>query len=76
MEKVIVIIALLFLASCSKEDSQPCNCGKILSDDPNDYSVVIRNECSGNEKKFVLTPGDWMTAYVGTDICISNQSKW
>ena len=74
MEKVI-LVALIFLASCSKEDTT-CNCGKIISDDPNDYSIVVRNSCSEHEKKFILNPGDWMTAYVGTDICISTVKNW
>jgi len=59
-----------------KEDVKQCNCGLIVSDDVSDYSVVIRNGCSGNQKKFYLQAGDWMTAYVGSNYCLSNVSSW
>lgn len=66
----------MILASCKKEDTRPCNCGLIVSDNAADYSIVIRNECTGNEKKFILAPGDWFNAYVGSDYCITNSGKW
>ena len=70
---------LLGFASCKKDDpkpSIPCNCGLILSDDVTDYSVIIRNDCSGNEKKFYLSQGDWMNAHPGNNFCITNVSSW
>ena len=73
-KKAAVIIALLFLSSCAKE--QPCNCGRILSDNAVTYSITVRNECSGHEKTFALSQGDWMNAYVGDDICLSNEKAW
>lgn len=66
---------LLTLLSCEKEKAK-CNCGLVLSDDVSDYSVVIRNDCSKNEKKFYLQPGDWMHAYVGSNYCITNVDSW
>lgn len=77
MRKVFVLVALAFM-SCEKEEFTPstCNCGLVLSDDVTDYSVVIRNECSGNAKKFWLQPGDWMNAYVGSNYCITNIDSW
>lgn len=77
MRKVFVLVALAFI-SCDKEEIAPtsCNCGLVLSDDVTDYSVVIRNECSGNSKKFWLQPGDWMNAYVGSHYCITNIDSW
>jgi len=75
MKKIIGIMLLLTLLSCEKEKVE-CNCGLVLSDNVNDYSVVIRNDCSKNEKKFYLQPGDWMNAQVGSNYCITNISSW
>ena len=83
MKKVLLVLGLgLAVLSCQKEEIKPSNgfctstCGLIVSDDVQDYSIVIRNECSGNEKRFYLTQGDWMNAYVGSDFCISNTTSW
>ena len=87
MKKLILTLATLALLtlSCNKEDQpepvsapspQSCNCGLIVSDDVSDYSVQIRNACSGNVKKFVLYEADWMNAYVGTNYCIYNTTNW
>lgn len=78
MRKITLIIALAMMVSCKKDNPQPeqCNCGLAVSDNVSDYSVVIRNSCSGNEKKFYLQEGDWMNAYVGSDYCITNVTSW
>lgn len=81
MKKAVFIIGVLLLASCSKpEESVPepkdCNCGLIISDNVSDYSVVIRNQCTQREKRFYLTQGDWVNAFVGTKFCISNVTTW
>jgi hypothetical protein len=80
MKKIILSIAVILLLSCEKDNPQPiqeeCNCGLVVSDNVSDYSVVIRNSCSGNEKKFYLQEGDWMNAYVGSDYCITNVTSW
>lgn len=70
----LVLMISAMLLSCEKE--KVCNCGLIVSDDVRDYSVVIRNSCSGNERKFILQPGDWMNAHVGSDYCLNNISSW
>jgi hypothetical protein len=75
MKKIIGIMLFITLLSCKKE-KENCNCGLVLSDNVSDYSVVIRNDCSKNEKRFVLQPGDWMNAYVGSNYCITNVSGW
>lgn len=75
MKKIILIAATIILFGCSKEEpvvpivTQDCKCGLILSDDVNDFSIQVRNDCSNNVKKFVLYEGDWMTAYVGSNWC-------
>ena len=81
MRKIIAIGFIIAgsIVSCQKEEITPnkvCNCGLVVSDNVEDYSVVIRNSCSGNQKKFILQPGDWMNAYVGSDYCITNINNW
>ena len=77
MKKTILGLAIMLsIASCKKEDVKQCNCGLVVSDDVTNYSVVIRNDCSNNQKTFTLQPGDWMNAYVGSNYCITNVSSW
>jgi hypothetical protein len=80
MKKVLTVISFAFLAlSCEKNNpkpNEPCNCGIIQSDNAYDNSIVIKNSCSGNNKTFYLSEADWMTAYVGTDYCITNVTNW
>jgi hypothetical protein len=78
MKKVILSIAVVALvSSCKKkEEDKPCNCGVVQSDNVQNYSVVIQNECTGNNKEFTLNQTDWMKAYVGSNYCITNASKW
>ena len=80
MNKIIISIGIIFLLSCEKDNNESvqeqCNCGLVLSDNVSDYSVIIRNNCSGNEKKFYLQEGDWMNAYVGSEYCITNIKSW
>ena len=71
------MFVVVSLVSCSKEQlGKKCNCGLITSDNVSNYSVTIRNDCSGNYRTFTLTPGDWMNAFVGSNYCISNVSSW
>lgn len=75
MKKVILGLAIvLSVASCKKV--QPCNCGQVVSDRASDYSVVIRNNCSDNEQRFVLDASDWMNAIVGESFCITDVTSW
>jgi len=69
MKKLIVILAM---AGCSKDElPSDCMCGRITNDGINNcYWIEIRNDCSGSVESFCLDRGDWMTAYVGSDICI------
>ena len=77
MKKVTLVIAIVALvSSCKKKETAPCNCGIIQSDNIQDHSVVIRNECSGNDKTFYLSQGDWMNAHPGNRYCITNVDKW
>jgi len=79
MKKLLVFsIILMSIAACKKDEikKENCNCGRILSDDVTNYSIVVRNNCTGNKKSFVLEEGDWMNAYVGSDICLTNEPTW
>jgi hypothetical protein len=80
MKKVIVLAGIvLMMAACNKDEikkNENCNCGVIQSDNVEDYSVVIRNSCSGNNKTFILSQGDWMNAHPGDELCISNETNW
>ena len=75
MKKLTLIIAMaLGVMSCKKEEY--CNCGEIMSDNVTNYSVTIKNDCTGNYKEFTHTPSDWMNAHVGQNYCITNSDKW
>ena len=77
MKKLTILVAIIIsLISCEKEEVKQCNCGTVINDNAMDYSVVIRNECSGNNKTFYLEPGDWMNAHLGSEQCISNTTNW
>jgi hypothetical protein len=78
MKKLVLVVALAIgFTSCKKEvDNETCNCGLIVSDNVNNYSVDIRNSCSNNVKTFYLTEGDWMNAHPGQDYCITNVTSW
>jgi hypothetical protein len=82
MKKIILIITIVtagFTYSCKKDNptpSKPCNCGIIQSDNVSNYSVDIKNDCSGNVKTWTLSQSDWMTAYVGSHYCITNTTSW
>jgi hypothetical protein len=79
MKKLALIFCLLIgILACKKEEikKENCNCGRILSDDVTNYSIKVRNNCTGNEKTFTLQEGDWMNAYVGSDICLTNEPTW
>lgn len=77
MKKAILVLSMATIfMSCKKDKQQQCNCGLITDDRVSDYSIVIRNGCSGNEKRFTLTPGDWINAHVGSNYCITNTTGW
>ncbi len=77
MKKVLVVLLVaITMSSCNEEESLDCSCGLVVSDRVDDYSIVVRNECSGNEKRWVLNPGDWFNAHVGEPYCITNATSW
>ena len=76
MKKVMLMIIMsIFLTNCESLE-EDCSCGLIESDRVTDYSIVVRNDCTGNVKRWYLTRGDWLGAHVGTDYCITNSTGW
>ena len=79
MKKLLLLSSLtILLFSCkgNYEEFEECYCGEIISDDAADYSIVAMNECSGTDKKFILSADDWFDAFVGSDYCITNPEGW
>ena len=72
---ILIIIMSIFLTNCESFEDD-CSCGLIESDRVTDYSIVVRNDCTGNVKRWYLTRGDWLGAHVGTDYCITNSTGW
>ena len=89
---IFILSTFVLLSSCSKDEdptpttsnNKPCNCGTIANDgidtDPNNnttcYWLEIRNDCSGNKKKFCFDQDVWMKSYVGSNFCVTNQTSW
>jgi len=74
MKKLIIIAAALFLVSCKKE--KICNCG-LMTMDYNYNNMLIRNDCSGNEKIFHITPRNmYEIIAVGERYCIDSVNNW
>lgn len=80
----LVTIILVGIISCSKVENptpapapKQCNCGVIANDgidnNPTCYWLEVRNECSGNKKKFCFDQDIWLNSAVGTRICITTQ---
>jgi hypothetical protein len=76
MKKVGMLFFCLVLYNCLKDEKIDCNCGPIISDRVLDYSIVIRSNCSANEKRFTLNAEAWMNAHPGFDFCITDSSGW
>ena len=52
--------------------------GTITNDGITDdcYWLDIKNDCSNNLKRFCFDYSDWLTAYVGTDVCLNGEEPW
>ena len=81
MKKTLLILLASFaLLGCSDDrpniNKNNCNCGYILDDRVSDYSILVRNDCSGNQKWISLYPGDWVNAYPGDRACFTDIESW
>jgi hypothetical protein len=80
------IYAMSFMYSCSANDPQGygeedfCNCGLIVTDSVHEsthsYLFIVENECSGNEKTFIVDALVHSAYYEGERICINDQQPW
>lgn len=79
MKKTMMFIGVMamVLFSCKKDEEQ-CNCGIIANDgiDNGCYWLEIRNDCSGNKKKFCFDEDVWTNNYVGDPFCVTNEPGW
>jgi len=79
MKKLSIIIAGLFLMACERtEIPQDCSCGTIANDGIENgcYYLEIRNDCTGNKKKFCFDQDIWQSNFVGDPFCVTNQNEW
>lgn len=81
----MLIVLGMGLTSCEKEpineyenEQSNCSCGIIANDGINNgcYWLEIRNNCSGNKKKFCFDEDIWMNAHVGESFCVTGVSEW
>ena len=74
MKKImIVLLTIIALGSCKKDALKDCKCGVVTDDaieNGNDFTLSIKNDCSGNTKKFYVTLNTWMDYPVGGNICM------
>lgn len=67
-------------SSSSSNNSSNCTCGIIANDGidtaTNCYWLEIRNECSGNKKKFCFDEDVWTNNFVGDRFCVYNVKPW
>ena len=71
---IIVLLTITALSSCSKNYTKDCKCGVVTDDvieNGNDFTLSIKNDCSGNNKKFYVTLDTWMDYAVGANICMT-----
>jgi major membrane immunogen (membrane-anchored lipoprotein) len=70
----IVAVSTL-MTGCVKED---CTCGIIANDGIDDgcYWLEIRNDCTGNKRKFCFDQDIWTTSHVGESFCVIGEVSW
>ena len=75
---LLIILAALTLGGCSDDTvtKSNCNCGLILDDRVYDYSILVRNDCTGNEMWIQLYPGEWVNAHPGERACFTEIDSW
>ena len=79
MKKItlIIVASIFFLAGCQKD--KRCNCGEIVRmgiTNTNCYYMVIKNSCSGNEKRFCYDEQIWSKYKVGEQKCVPLFETW
>lgn len=76
---LLIILASAALMGCQKEEVPPvdCSCGIIANDGITNgcHWLEIRNDCTGNKKKFCVDQDIWMNNFVGDAACITGE-EW
>ena len=74
MRKIILIMmGVISFSSCKKDALKDCKCGVIQDDaieNSNQFTLKIKNDCSGNTQKFYVTLNTWMDGVVGEPFCM------
>ena len=80
MKKLFLLLVFPAMVACNKEaDPQPrpvppeCKCGKVISANMQDFSILVENKCTKNRTTFKLLPNDWIRIVPGNEYCSANQ---
>ena len=89
MKTFLLIVAMwtcFFVYACNKDQpkgygkEEYCNCGIVCSDSiataQGLYLLSVENECSGNEKLFIVDQLVYNAYFVGDRICINDEQPW
>lgn len=78
---LLILTLIISISSCNKEST--CNCG-IVQDDAIEYdasgntyyTLTIKSDCSGNNKKVYVDYSSWLNTPVGANTCINGVGDW
>jgi hypothetical protein len=84
MKKLIVLIGIIALTGCKKEESPKSNCGTVVAKgykidslgNPYDFGLGIRNELTGNQKTIIPGYTIWSATQPGQRYCIEGIETW
>ena len=80
---ILSIVSLIFMSTSCEEEPETCNCGIVQDDaletDANGtlhYTLTVKSECSGVNKKVYVNESDWLSNHVGDYMCITGAGTW
>jgi hypothetical protein len=77
---LLLFMSFMIFLSCKKEklEEKNCTCGVIANDgiDNGCYYLEIRNDCSGNKKRFCFDQDIWFNANPGEKFCVQGVDAW
>lgn len=70
-------LLLLVIGSCTRPDDN-CECGTVeeLTYNENDFTLELKNRCSGRVRTFVVEEHVWGTVEVGDEHCDFDNAPW
>jgi hypothetical protein len=84
MKKLIVLIGLIAITGCKKQEAPKSNCGTVVAKgykidslgNAYDYGLGIRNELTNNQ--ISITPGYfiWSATQLGDRYCVDGVESW